>query len=303
MFLAVHLRDLLLEPAAHPRGQAHLSAASGLVQVGSWLYVVADDEHHLGRFAASGELAAPVHLHRIAPGDLPDDKDKRKKRKPDFEALALLPAMAGHPHGALLAVGSGSRPNRQQALMLPLDAEGGLPGATRAIDLAGLYQPLAENFPKLNIEGAFVAGERFCLLQRGNKGDARNACVEYPLHAMLSWLAGNKSSPPEASRILYLELGDVDGIPLGFTDGAALPGGGWIFSAVAEDTRDSYTDGRCGGSAIGWVSADGKLQRMQAVSDAPKIEGIALAGNKQLLMVTDSDDPARASQLLAVALD
>ncbi|OOG43055.1 hypothetical protein [Polaromonas sp. A23] len=302
MLIPLHLRDLLLEPAAHPRGQAHLSAASGMVQAGPWLYVVADDEHHLGRFAASGEFATPVHLHRLVPGDLPDDKDKRKKRKPDFEALALLPAMAGQPHGALLAVGSGSKPNRQQALVLPLDAEGGLHGAARVVDLAGMYQPLAADFPMLNIEGAFVAGERFCLLQRGNKGDARNACVEFPLHAMLGWLAGHQSAPPEASRILHLELGDVDGIPLGFTDGAALPGGGWIFSAVAEDTRDSYTDGRCGGSAIGWVSADGKLQRVQAVSGAPKIEGIALAGNGQLLMVTDSDDPAVASQLLAVAL-
>jgi hypothetical protein len=302
MLIPVHLRDLFLEPATHPRGQAHLSAASGMVQAGPWLYVVADDEHHLGRFAASGELAMPVHLHRIAPGDLPDDKDQRKKRKPDLEALALLPATAGQPHGALLAIGSGSRPNRQQALVLPLDAEGGLHGAAHAVDLTDLYQPLAADFPKLNIEGAFVAGERLCLLQRGNKGDARNACIEYPLHAMLGWLAGPQGTPPEASRILHLELGDVDGIPLGFTDGAALPGGGWIFSAVAEDTRDSYTDGRCGGSAIGWVSAEGKLQRVQAVSSAPKIEGIALAGNGQLLMVTDSDDPAVASQLLAVSL-
>jgi hypothetical protein len=43
-----HLRDLLLAPHQHPRGQPHLSAASGLVRVGPWLYVVADDEHHLG---------------------------------------------------------------------------------------------------------------------------------------------------------------------------------------------------------------------------------------------------------------
>jgi hypothetical protein len=308
MLLPVHLRDLLLEPATHPRGQAHLSAASGLVQAGPWLYVVADDEHHLGRMAASGESAAPVHLHRLVAGDLPDDKDKRKKRKPDHESLALLPALAGQPHGALLAVGSGSKPNRQQALVLPLGAGGNLHGAARTIDLTAVYQPLAADFPMLNIEGAFVAGDRFCLLQRGNKGDARNACVEYPLHAMLGWLAGQQHTPPATSRLLPFGLGDVDGIPLGFTDGAALPGGGWIFSAVAEDTSDSYADGRCAGSVIGWVSVDGKLQRMQAISGAPKVEGIALAdlagnGSRQLLMVTDSDDPALASQLLTVALD
>lgn len=305
MLLPVHLRDLLLAPASHPRGQAHLSAASGMVLAGPWLYVVADDEHHLGRFAAGGEPATPVQLHRLVAGDLPDDKDKRKKRKPDLESLALLPALAGQPHGALLALGSGSKPNRQQALVLPLDGQSMVHEATRAVDLAALYAPLAADFPKLNIEGAFLAGEHFCLLQRGNKGDARNACIQYPLHPMLGWLTGHQSTPPDASGIGHFALGDVDGIPLGFTDGAALPGGGWVFSAVAEDTSDSYTDGKCAGSAIGWVSADGKLQRMQAISGSPKVEGIAWASHGrqgQLLMVTDSDDPEVASQLLAAAL-
>ena len=79
-------------------------------------------------------------------------------------------------------------------------------------------------------------------------------------------------------RITEFALGEVVGVPLGFTDGVALPGGGWIFSAVAEDTGDSYADGACGGSAIGWVSAGGELQRIQAIAGAPKVEGIALAG-------------------------
>jgi len=302
MLVPVHLRDLLLDIAVHPRGQAHLSAASGMVQAGPWLYVVADDEHHLGRFAASGEPAGPVYLHRVVSGDLPHDNDQRKRRKPDLEALALLPPQPGQPYGALLALGSGSKLNRQQALVLPLDAEGKLQDAARTVDLAGLYGALAADFPRLNIEGAFVAGDRFCLLQRGNKGDTRNACIEYPLLPTLDWLAGRQREAPPASRILHFALGEVDTIAWGFTDGAALPGGGWIFSAVAEDTSDSYTDGRCAGSALGWVSADGELQRMLPLHGSPKVEGIAWAANGQLLMVTDADDPALASQLLAVTL-
>jgi hypothetical protein len=49
------------------------------------------------------------------------------------------------------------------------------------------------------------------------------------------------------------------------------------------------------------VSAGGQLQRMEAIAGSPKVEGIALVGT-QLLMVTDADDPARASQLLAIDL-
>ena len=74
MLRPTHLCNLLVEPGAHPRGQAHLSAASGLVRVGGRLYLVADDEHHLGTVAADG--AGWVRLHRLLAGDLPADKGK-----------------------------------------------------------------------------------------------------------------------------------------------------------------------------------------------------------------------------------
>lgn len=303
MLSPVHLRDLGVDPALHPRGQAHLSAASGLVQVGAWLYVVADDEHHLGLFDADTHPAQPVFLHRMLAGDLPQGKGQRKALKPDLEALALLPATPDQPHGALLAVGSGSRPKRQQALLMTLDAQG-RPGAnTRHVDLSDLYQPLRANFPDLNIEGVFVAGPTLHLLQRGNKGDARNACMEYAWADIHAWLSGAQDRPPHALRTTEFALGLLGGVPLGFTDGTPLAGGGWLFSAVAEDTGNSYQDGACAGSAIGWVGADGKLQRLAPIAGAPKVEGIAQVGDRRLLMVTDSDDPDLASQLLAIELD
>lgn len=304
-----HLHDLLLDPATHPRGQPHLSAASGLVRAGEWLYVVADDEHHLGLLPAGAAVlpqAPRVQLHRILPGDLPTEPRERKKRKPDLEALALLPASPAHPGGALLALGSGSKPNRQRGLVVALDAAGcPAGGAAQVLDLSALYAPLRAQFADLNIEGVFVVHDAVHLLQRGNKGDARNACITYPLAPLLDWLAGTRAQPPAPLRTTLFDLGTVDGVPLGFTDGAALPGndGGWIFSAVAENTDDSYTDGACVASAIGWVGADGVLQRMAALEGAPKVEGIALDGAGRLLMVTDADDPARASRLLVVALD
>jgi hypothetical protein len=302
MLEPVHLRDLLVEPGAHPRSQPHLSAASGLVQVGRWLYVVADDEHHLGVLDADGPPTGAVRLQRLLHGDLPHGKAARKKRKPDLEALAFLPPAAGLPHGGLLALGSGSRTNRQRGFVLKVGSDGTTVGEATAIDLAALYQPLRSEFADLNIEGALMADGQFHLLQRGNKGDARNACISYPLAEMRDWIAGRRGEPPGATRIACLALGEVRGVPLGLTDATALPGGGWAFSAVAEDTGDSYHDGACAGSAIGQVDRDGRLLRIEAISDAPKVEGIALAGAQRLLMVTDADDPATASALWSVDL-
>lgn len=303
MLVPIHLRDLLVDPGAHPRGQPHLSATSGLAQAGPWLYVVADDEHHLGMFEAAGKGTAPIELHRIVSGDLPKDKGERKKLKPDLEALALLPATADRPHGVLLALGSGSRKNRQRGWCIGLDSGGRPAGAVSETDLSHWYQPLRSTFPDLNIEGAFVAGEKLRLLQRGNKGMGRNASIEYSLAEMHGWLAGRRSAPPAPLRIQQLELGDVDGVPFGITDGASLPDGGWLFSAVAEDTQDSFNDGPCAGSAIGWIGSDGRLQRLEPLAGAPKVEGVALVAGHRLLMVTDSDDPTLASQVLAVDLD
>ena len=290
----VHLRDLTVDAARHPRGQTHLSSASGLVLCESRLYVVADDEHHLAYWDLDG--GSDLQLHRLVPGDLPDGKKARKKLKPDLESIAVLP-------GILFLPGSGSRPNRERGFLVPLPSHGP-PGDARAIDLAPWYAPLHDEFADLNIEGAFACGERFLLLQRGNKGEqARNACIEYSLAQVLRWLEGSLPRPPQVLRITPFLLGQEEGAPFGFTDGAALPEGGWIFSAVAEDTENSYEDGACAGSALGWVDAQGHLLRMRPLYGSPKVEGIALDGRGQLLMVTDSDDPGIASRLLSVTLD
>ena len=133
--------------------QAHLSAASALVRVVERLFVVADDELHLGVFDL-GE-PAPGRLVRLFEGSLPAEKKARKAAKPDLEALALLPAMADFAQGALLALGSGSTPDRQRGVLLGLTEQ----AAPRLIDLAPLYRPLHAQFADLNIEGGFLLGE------------------------------------------------------------------------------------------------------------------------------------------------
>jgi len=292
-----------LSVAAYGSGlAAHLSAASGLVMVGKRAFVVADDELHLGVFdLASTE---PGRLIPLFEGNLPASHEARKAGKPDCEALLRLPAFGAYRHGALMALGSGSKPSRERAALLPLDAAGAVGGVARTVDLAPLLATLRIPFPELNIEGAFLQGDALCLLQRGHARAAVNACIELGWPEVAAWLAAG-GAVPQARAITRFELGAVDGVPLCFTDGAALPGGGWIFSAAAEDTADSYADGRCAGSAIGLVDATGALQRLEPLSLCCKVEGVAVAsvGDAiELLLVTDADDRQRPGLLMSATL-
>lgn len=296
MTLDVQVLRALTLPS--PAGPGQLSAASGLVLAGERLFVVADDEYQLAEFEASGDQ--PGRWHRLFDGELPDAHKARKAAKPDLEALALLPPFTGHPCGALLALGSGSRPQRQRAALL-------VPGeacAPQVVDFAPLYAPLRARYPKLNIEGAFVGAGRFCLLQRGHASDRTNVLICYDWAAVQAWLGGHGPVPAVVDHMAY-DLGELDGVPLGFTDAAALPDGGWVFCAAAEATDDNYLDGACRGSAVGLVAADGRLRSLQPLSLRCKAEGIAVAsqaGGLQLLLVTDPDDRREAALLLAVTL-
>jgi hypothetical protein len=312
--LPIHtLQQLLVDPSQHPRGLTYLSAASGLVRVRQRLFVVADDELHLGVFDdVTAAQAQPLtdepavgSLVRLLEGDLPQDKGKRKKAKPDLESLVLLPPLPGCPAGALLALGSGSKPNRETAVLIALDVQGMPNGRMAVVDLAAVYAPLRKRFVDLNIEGALVVSGEFLLLQRGNKGNAPNACVRFDWNMLAPWLAGVQPQPPAAKSVQLMDLGSVDGVPFGFTDGAALHDGAWAFTAVAENTDDSYLDGACVASAIGTVGADGKLQQLHRLEGAPKVEGMAVladGGDWVVTLVTDPDDPATAAQLLQLRL-
>ena len=292
---------LTLHAANRPAGCIHLSAASGLVQVGKYLYVVADDELALGRFEPAN--AAPGVLVPLFDNALPVAADSRKAAKPDLEALALLPASPAWQHASLIAFGSGSRASRQRGARVALNRHGAVVGPPHIIDLAPLFAPIRHVFADLNIEGAFVSGDDLCLLQRGNTGDGRNACIRFDLEAFTAWLQG-RAAPPAVGSIAQFDLGELDGVPLGFTDGTALSDGGWLFSATAEATADAYLDGPFTGSVIGRVDAGGQVAQIERLTGSYKVEGIALAqdgAEHELRMVTDADD-RRAPALLLAAL-
>lgn len=273
-----------------------------MARVGQRLFVVADDELSLAVFDLA--VDGPGRRVRLFEGELPSDHKERKAEKPDLEALTTLPAFPGYPYGALLGIGSGSKPGRQRAVLLRLDEQGAIDGDAVHVDLTPLYEPLRARFDDLNIEGLFISEEKFCLLQRGNRKSRVNACIAFDWHEVARWIQGT-ATVPAARQITEFDLGDIDGVPLCFTDGAALQGGGWVFCAAAEATSDSYADGRCVGSAVGIVDAGGQVVRLAQLVGAFKAEGIVVSGDgepRELLLVTDADDRGAAAQLLSVSL-
>ncbi len=296
-------RTLTLEAPESPGRPAHVSAASGLVRAGAWLYVIADDALHLAVFPAEG--TAPGHSVRLFEGDLPDEPKARKAAKPDLEALCRLPPLAGCPHGALLALPSGSTPERLRGALVPLAADGTLAGEPRTIDFATLYTQLTRELGPLNIEGAAVTGSRLRLLNRGNGAQGADALVDLDAERTLRALETGRLGADTLRTVRRWELGQVGGVRLSFTDAAPLPDGRIVFTAAAEDTRDAYADGPVKGSAVGVLAPDGTPLFLDGVDALVKLEGVDArveGGRIHLLLVADADDPAVAAPLLEAEL-
>ncbi len=295
-------RALDLKLPTGPGRPAFLSAASGLVRSGGELYVVADDELQLGCFTATGSM--PGTLLRLFKGNLPMRPKARKKRKADLEILLRLPQLATHPRGALLALGSGSSTRRRRGALVSLDARGRARGAATAIDAAPLYAQLEHMFDDLNLEGGWLDGDSLCLLQRGNRGNSPNAVIELDYAAIVAGLARQQLPELRPRRVTEVDLGGIDGIPLGFTDACCPATGMWLYSAVAEDTQDARADGTCVGAVIGLATRAGGILWQRRIAPLFKIEGIEARlrdGRLDILCVTDADDPATPAQLLRLS--
>lgn len=303
MLAARHLRDLTLCAPSRAGRPLHLSAASGLVCVGRHVYVVGDDELHLGRFPRSGDAAG--ELLPLFAGELPAEHGRRKEHKRDLEALTLLPPFAGCRHGALLVLGSGSRPNRCSGALLALNETGEIAAPIQLLQLGRLYERLQVQLGPLNIEGAFVTANELVLLQRGNRKNRRSAVIRLALDAFLRELQCGHVDGAALRGVASLEIGQLDDVPLDFTDGAALPDGRFVFSAVAEDTDDSYDDGAYLGTVIGVAALDGTIANLEPLEGAWKVEGISAEptdGALDLLLVTDADDENIPAALLSARM-
>jgi hypothetical protein len=278
-----------------------LSAASALVRTTSTLCVVADDELSLGWMPLRG--TAPMQLLPLLPGVLPSPHADRKRSKPDFEILLALPRVVART-GYLLALGSGATPRRRRGALVSVDARGQVHGPAIPVDAAPLHEELQARLGALNLEGGFFHSGSFHLLQRGHRG-APNAVISLDAATLLSGLRRDRTLPAIApSRVIEMDLGDIDGVPLCFTDACALADGSWLYSAVAEDAPDAIADGAFLGAVIGCIDSRGQPQWQRLVSPAWKIEGIDArrrGASLSILAVTDADDASKPAWLLSMS--
>jgi len=190
--------------------------------------------------------------------------------------------------------------------LLRLGDDGEIAGTPKTVDVAPLFEALDHFCPALNIEGAVAIGDELRLLQRANRKHPQNAIVRYPLGAILDALAfGAVINAIAPSAIDPVDLGAIDGVPLSFTDGAGLPDGSIVFTAVAEDTADTYNDGACLRAAIGVAARDGTVTFLERLDERHKIEGVTARVDNdviRLLVVTDADDPAIPASLFSATL-
>jgi hypothetical protein len=303
MIQLTEVKKLMLEQSTQQYRHPHLSAASGLVRVGPWLYVVADDELHLGQFLLDGNTHG--QLHRCFAGELPLEYEERKAEKPDIEVLTLIPQPNNPSRNALLALGSGSKKNRRRSAIVPLDHAGNIIGQAEIIDLSNFYDFLKQEIGKLNIEGAAVVQDEIYLFQRGNKKNKLNASIRLSLgdFSQILLAPDKKHEPP--IHITPYDLGYIDEVPLCFTDATTLRNGDIAFTASAENTADSYLDGKCMGSAVGIINQKGDLILLEAIDKTVKLEGIEAnesSNSIELLLVTDADDAAHPAQLYSASV-
>ena len=276
---------------------AHVRAGSGLRRWGEHLVVVQDDVNALALLDERKGKVAPLVLPAGAGGRRHfSERRGNKAAKMDLEACVVL------PDGRLLALGSGSTPAREQVVVVDAGHH------VRVVDAAPLFEHLRARHDfagsELNLEGAVVVGALLRLFQRGNGAvadghTAANAVGDLELGAFLRWLDHGGPSPLLVS-VTRVDLGQVRGVPFGFTDATVLPDGRVVFLAGAEDSPDTYRDGDVLGARVGLLDgARVVLAEILDVTGRPaslKLEGVefvgfTLAGGIELVVVADMDDP------------
>ncbi len=302
-------RPLFSQHGAYPLEDlpSHVRAASSVRRHGSRLVILQDDVNALAVLDPSSGNVQSLLLSSGPDGArVFDDARGTKRFKLDLEASIVL------PDGTLVAFGSGSSEHREKVVTLAARKDA-FPQLLRADEFYRALRVHAnERGARLNIEGAVIQGERLRLLQRG--GGKRgltpwNAILDLPLEPFIGWLDGRRSCPPVV-RIVEVQLGDVEGVPFGFTDGAVTADGRLAFVACAEDTEDPLRDGPVLGCRFGWIDAYDRTAVMVPVVESDgrptrlKLEGIETRVDDAFVfdVVADMDDGDRPAEIAELTI-
>lgn len=268
----------------------NVSSASGLLRSNGKFYVVADDELSLISFSETGgDEPSSIKLFF---GELPEDPVERKRLKPDLESMIWISSFS-----AILALPSGSKPNRNTGALIHLEASGG--SRVTRLDFSGLFKILNEKIADLNIEGIVEFGGTIWLFHRGNAKDAVNAVIILQADVFLTELQTGDISAKSFLEIRTCQLGLLNGAPLSFTDAAVWESANEkkvAFLAAAEKTETTYDDGEYRGAIFGVLNEKCEVVFSEELLSPQKPEGLWVE-NEVFYFVTDADDPERNSEL------
>lgn len=299
----------------------YVRAASSMAWVGTRVAMVQDDVNFVALVDPATGLAHAVTLPAGKDGLRQfDDGRGNKKHRLDLEALARVPSSRGT---MLVAFGSGSKRRRENVVTLRFTGRDHDPDAAEPTlsAMPELYAALRAESQfagsEMNIEGALYHGGAIRLFGRSN-GEAKDNL--HPLDATcdLDWEAlqahlddRRPDTVPPIARITQYELGEIDGVGLGFTDAIRAGRSNVIYTAAAEASKDADTDGEVGGSVLGVLPDDRRQPaRWTYLMDehrnpfAGKVEGLVLDRRdaSRALVVVDVDDHERPSELCEVSL-
>jgi hypothetical protein len=296
------LRDLILTAPPREGRPSHVTAASGLVKAGEFIYVISDDDFILAMFRETDD---PGEVRLLLTGEMPIDIQMGKD-KADLETMTHVPDFPSAPDGGLLALGSGSSRNHLAGAFWQLGPTGTIEGDPIRIDLLDLYTKLGSTLDQVNIEGGAVVGDRLRLLQRGDGLKGENAIVDLDLDRVLQGVPQGEIPASALASVTPHDIGDLEGVRLGFTDASPLGDGRLIFSAAAEDTVDPTVDGLVTGSVVGIIDEDGNLENVEPLEELFKIEGVHVVTGESgmsMFLVADADNPEVPSPLLTAILE
>ena len=293
---------------------AYVRAGSSLARVPGGIALVQDDANFLAVVDPATARARAILLPAGKDGVRQFDKGRGNKA----DKLDLEACVAGDVGGETLfmAFGSGST-SRREAVVVVREWEAPEP-RVELVQAPAFYARLREEIAfagdALNLEGAMLHGDRLTLFTRGNGsagGDhlpaAATCTVDWA--ELLAFLRDpGAARPPAPDDVLRYELGQLNGVRLGFTD-AALWGDSVLFTAAAEASPDAVEDGAVEGSVIGVIGADGDTRWTPLVADdgsafTGKVEGVLAPHDDagHLYAVVDTDDSDAPSVLCTIRL-
>ncbi len=292
----------------------HVRAASSVTHFAEYIAIVQDDANFLvlieddHRHVQNLPLPAGPEGNRVFGHNRGNAGDKL-----DLEGCVSVPGTNGE---RLLSMGSGSDESREWILLVELNEDYEGDHDIELIEANKFYSYLRSvkefSGSRLNVEGViFDDNDSLMLFNRGNS-ESKNGLEPIDATAELSWPAlkdhlekPEEVDPPQLHTIIQYDLGELDSVPLTFSDGMHL-GNKILYSASAEAPGDSDY---IAGSAIGIVNGD--TARWSEVIDEDgtafegKIEGLIIdeESNNTIYFVIDDDKADQPSEIFEAQLE